>query len=406
MPVQFQHETLDNGLTVIAETDPDAHTAACGFFVKTGARDEADEVMGVSHYLEHMMFKGTENRSADDVNREFDELGARYNAFTSSEMTAFHAHVLPEALPKAADILADILRPALREPDFDQEKGVILEEIAMYKDEPFWQLYEEVTARRFGRHPLSHRVLGTNETIQALTRDQMKTYFDERYSADNTVVALSGNVDFGASVERIAKDCGHWAASGTRRDMGALTFEDETFTMTDPNVTRCYMLMSAEAPAIGDERRYAATLVSLALGESGNSKLHWSVIEPGLADEAQAFYDPHDGTGVFSVFATCDPDRADEVWSILERETDSIAQTITEEDLERLRNKLATAVTLAGERPDGRMQRLGKLWTYTGEHRTLEKELAAINAVTMDDICALCEAFPLKPRTVGRMTPA
>jgi len=155
MPVEFKQATLDNGLTIIAETDPAAHTASCGFFVKTGARDEASAVMGVSHFLEHMMFKGTERRTPDDVNREFDEIGARYNAFTSAEMTAFHAQVLPEALPQATDILADILRPALRESDFTDEKGVILEEIAMYKDEPFWTLYEELTARRYGAHPLA-----------------------------------------------------------------------------------------------------------------------------------------------------------------------------------------------------------------------------------------------------------
>lgn len=406
MPVEFQQATLDNGLTIIAETDPAAHTASCGFFVKTGARDEASAVMGVSHFLEHMMFKGTERRTPDDVNREFDEIGARYNAFTSSEMTAFHAQVLPEALPKATDILADILRPALRESDFTDEKGVILEEIAMYKDEPFWTLYEELTARRYGAHPLAHRVLGTNETIKAMTCEQMRTYFAERYAADNTVVSFAGKVDFGAAVEQVREACGAWNASGTQRNLGEPVFKDETFTLKDDSVTRAYLLMSAEAPAMGDDRRYAATLLSLALGDSGNSALHWSLIEPGLADEAQAFYDPHDGVGAFSAFATCDPARVDEVWSILERETDNIASAITENDLERLRNKLATSVTLAGERPDGRMQRLGKQWTYLGEYRTLEDELAAINAVTVEDIRAMHAEFPLKPRTVGRLVPA
>jgi len=406
MPVEFHQTTLDNGLTVIAETDADAHTAACGFFVKTGSRDEASAVMGVSHFLEHMMFKGTQKRSADDVNREFDEIGARYNAFTSSEMTAFHAQVLPESLPKATDILADILRPALREDDFTNEKDVIQEEIAMYKDEPFWVLYEELTARRFGGHPLAHRVLGTKETVAAMTASQMRDYFNERYSADNTVVSFAGKVNFDDAVAQVRSACADWTSTGTRRNLGSPAFKDESFTLTDESVTRCYMLMSAEAPAMEDDRRYAATLMGLALGDSGNSKLHWSLIEPGLADEAQAFYDPHDGTGAFSVFATCDPDRADEVWSILERETDNIASTINDDDLERLRNKLATSVTLAGERPDGRMQRLGKQWTYLGVHRTLEEELAKINAVTMNDIRALCEAFPLKPRTIGRMMPA
>ena len=161
MPITFREATLPNGLHVLAEVDPAAHSASIGFFVKTGARDEATEIMGVSHFLEHMMFKGTETRSAADVDRAFDDLGAEHNAFTTSELTAFHAHALPEHLPAAGEILADILRPALRQEDFDDEKAVILEEIAMYEDHPFWKLYERAMETYYDGHPLSHRVLGT-----------------------------------------------------------------------------------------------------------------------------------------------------------------------------------------------------------------------------------------------------
>ena len=188
MAFDFRHATLENGLTVIAETSTDAHTAAVGFFVKTGARDEPRELMGVSHFLEHMAFKGSERRDADAVNRDFDRIGASHNAFTTGELTAFHAHVLPEKLGDATEIIADILRPSLRQADFDEEKGVILEEIAMYDDNPFWRLWESANERYFGAHPLGHRVLGTRETVTALTRDQMQAYFDRRYSASNTVV--------------------------------------------------------------------------------------------------------------------------------------------------------------------------------------------------------------------------
>ena len=196
MPVEFKHAVLDNGLDIIAEVDRDAHTAAVGVFVKTGARDEDGDVMGVSHFLEHMMFKGTARRSADDVNIEFDEIGANYNAFTAHEMTAFWAHILPEYLDRAEDVLTDILRPALRQEDFDQEKSVILEEIAMYADQPFWVLYEKAMESYYRDHPLRHRVLGTNETISNLTREQMKAYFDQRYSADNTVICFGGRSRF------------------------------------------------------------------------------------------------------------------------------------------------------------------------------------------------------------------
>src|SRR5262245_11889990 len=204
MPIEFQQATLPNGLTIIAEIDDDAHSAAIGFFVKTGARDEHPGVMGVSHFLEHMMFKGTATRSAEEVDQEFDDIGAEHNAFTTSEMTAFWSHSLPEHLFKTEEILADILRPALRQAAFYSEKTGILEEIAMYNNYPFWVLYEKAMDVYYREHPLAHRVLGTTQTITELKRDQMMDYFTNRYSADNTVVAAAGKVDFEALVSRLA----------------------------------------------------------------------------------------------------------------------------------------------------------------------------------------------------------
>lgn len=405
MPIQFQRATLENGLTIIAETDSDALTSAAGFFVRTGARDETSELMGVSHFLEHMMFKGTARRTADDVNREFDEIGARYNAFTTAEMTVFYAQVLPERIGRAIDILGDILRPALREDDFATEKNVILEEIAMYMDQPFWTLYERVVELRYGGHALGHRILGTPETIAALTAAQMRDYFNARYSSDNTVVALAGNLDFDKAVRDIDALCALWERTGAARDEATPPAQAGSFTAHDPRIHRCYQMMLTPAPSAQDERRYAAAMLALALGEPDNSRLYWALVEPGLADEAHVSYDAHDHAGDYLVYTSCDPDRADEVWAIVERELASILDNITNDDLERLRNKVATSVTVSGERPGGRMQRLGRLWTYLREHRTLEEELNAINAVTLDDIRELGEAFPMNVRAFGRMMP-
>ncbi len=406
MPVTFRQTTFPNSLTIIAETDPSAHTAACGFFVRTGARDEKPEVMGVSHFLEHMMFKGTAKRSADDVNREFDEIGANHNAYTSGELTCFYASMLPEYFTKGADILCDILRPALRTEDFDTEKGVILEEIAMYKDNPFWVLYEKAMEEYYGSHPLAHRVLGTDDTIKALQRDQMKTYFDARYSADNTVVALAGRVDFDAAVAQISAACGHWGNTGAARNTAAPSAHDRSFTLRDAKVNRAYTLMICPGPSSTDPRRYAASMLAQVLGGGDNSRLHWALVEPGTAEEAVAAFDPRDGCGDYYIYASCDPDRVDEVWAGVEKEIDGLVASLTPDDLERLRNKTATGVTLAGERPSGRMQRLGRMWTYEREYRPLEKELDAINAVTLEDLRAVAAAYPFRPRTVGRMLPA
>src|SRR6516225_6987786 len=166
---------------MIGETSPSARSVALGFFVRTGARDETTDVSGVTHFLEHMVFKGTPRRTALEVNRDFDRIGAQYNAFTSEEHTVFYAAILPEYLPQAVDILADILRPSLRVEDFDMEKKVIIEEIGMYDDQPLWSAYDHAKQLYFAEHPLGKSILGTVQSIEALKRDQMDAYFRRRY---------------------------------------------------------------------------------------------------------------------------------------------------------------------------------------------------------------------------------
>ena len=160
--MEFRSHTLPNGLEILAEVNDDAHSESVGFFVRTGSRDETDDVAGVSHFLEHMCFKGTPRRSADDVNREFDEIGAHYNAFTSEECTVYYASVLPEYQEASIDILADIMRPSLRQDDFDMEKKVILEEIQMYLDQPPFGMDDRIKELHLGEHPLAKSVLGTS----------------------------------------------------------------------------------------------------------------------------------------------------------------------------------------------------------------------------------------------------
>src|SRR5579871_3814158 len=213
----FHQHVLANGLRIIGEDSPTARSVAVGFFVRTGSRDETPEVSGVTHFLEHMVFKGTPRRSAFDVNRDFDKIGADYNAFTSEENTVFHACVLPEYLPQAVDVIADILRPSLRGEDFDTEKKVILEEIGMYEDQPMWSAYDHAKRAYFADHPLGNSVLGTPASITALTRDQMHTYFQRRYVAPNIIVAAAGNFEWPRFVDLIEKHCGQWQKGETGR---------------------------------------------------------------------------------------------------------------------------------------------------------------------------------------------
>ena len=428
--MNFQKAVLANGLTIIAEVDPSAHSAAAGFFVKTGARDEAPALMGVSHYLEHMMFKGTDDINAEELNRRFDRLGARSNAFTSTEMTCFYAHVIPEHLAESVALLARMLRPALRSTDFDTEKGVILgsfdtllqeqgdlirkrlmtkavnpnyDRFAALHDP--WADAPPLRESHFAGTPLAHRVLGTNETITDLTASQMRTYFEDRYSADNTVLALAGKLDFPRVVEQVTQLCGPWKRTGARRDATLARTTPGELTLHDEKITRGYILTIADAPAFTDERRYDAALLAMLLGAPDNSLLHWALIEPGLADEAQASFSAHDGHGDYVLFATADPDRLDTVWEKAKEQLDRVARTATTEDLERLRNKLATSATIGAERPGDRMHRLGANWLYLNDYIPIEDELARIGRVTLDSIRQTSREFPLTPTTIGRLLP-
>ncbi len=403
MPLSFRHATLPNGLTVIAEVDPAAHTAAAGFFVRTGSRDETPDMMGVSHFLEHMMFKGTDDLTAEDINRGFDELGARNNAYTTSELTCFHAAALPDKLPSAVDLLARMMRPALRPADFETERAVILEEIAMYEDNPFSVLYEAALEQHYGSHPLGHRVIGTRETVSALTPERMREYFNRRYSADNTVLALAGNLDFERMLDLAAARCGEWNIARPRRDLTPPAPVGGTLDKHDADLSRGYLLALAPAPSLADDRYYPAAMLAHVLGAPDNSRLHWALIEPGIAEEAQAGLDAHESVGEYYIYASASPARLEEVWGIIQRELASLLDCLTEDDLERLRNRIATGAALAGEQPAGRMDRLGRLWTALRCYRPLDEDLRRINRVTLDEIREVARAFPLAPVTIARL---
>ena len=401
--IEFREAVLPNGLTVQAEIIPTALTAATGFFFRTGARDEDPEVMGVSHFLEHMMFKGTEKRTAEDVSRELDELGANHNAWTTSENTAYFAHTPYDVLPQAVDVLADILRPSLRQEDFDEEKQVILEEIAMYADQPFWVLYEQAMERYYGDNPIGHRVLGTVDTVSALTAEQMRTYFENRYSADNTIVAASGNVDFDALVEQIDRLCGHWPATNPTRQHAPVPFVPGEIEVKLPeNTSQRYIVIVSPSKAMNDESRYAAGQFAHCIGDAEGSNLFWSVVENGLAEEAQMHFDGRDGCGEMAVTLVCSPENAEEAEKIVREELRTGYEKINDDALARSRAKIATSVTLASERPMGRMTRLGVRWTYQLPYRTLDQELERINQVTLQDIADYQAACPMNEPLIAR----
>jgi predicted Zn-dependent peptidase len=405
MSVQFKQQTLDNGLQIVAEVNDAAHTAAAGVFVRTGSRDEPAERMGVSHFLEHLVFKGTERRTAEQVNLDFDRIGAEHNAMTGQESPIFYAHVLPEYLPDALDVLTDVMRPTLRAEDFEVEKQVILEEIGMYADQPQWQVMEQAFEDFYGSHPLGYRILGTQDTIEALDRDQMMEYFRRRYGPDNMVISLAGRVDFDQCVKQIADACGSWEPSGTRREHGTVEPRGTQRTLTREAARRCYIIGICPGASTQDEQRYPAAVLGQVLGDPDGSRLYWKLVDPGLAEEAELSHQGFDRTGCYMLFACCDPENADEVENALTEVIDHAGDDLTEEELQRARSKMRMDLTLQNERPAGRMMALGSQWLYLGEHVPLEEELRRIEAVDVDAVQALLKDYPMQPRTMTRLLP-
>jgi len=405
MGLAFQHKTLANGLAILAESNADAHTAAVGFFVKTGSRDEPTDLMGVSHFLEHMMFKGTARRTADELNREFDDLGAHNNAFTSQELTLYFAQVLPEALPQTVDLLADMMRPALRDDDFELEKKVILEEIGMYNDYPQWRLQDAMLETHFANHPLSHRVLGTNESIRALTAEQMRGYFEDRYGPDNITVAAAGRLDFDQLVDDLARLTADWRASGASRDGTEPELGDAQTSLTDPKLVRQYLALICPGPSTQDPQRYAARVLADVVGDIEGSRLYWALVDPGVADEASMSYHPMDGLGNLLTFVTCDPDDAETVEAKMMETLAGVADAIQDDEVQRAKNKLATLATVDGETPLGRMRSIATHWIALQEYLPLADQIERYMAVTVDDVRAVAARYNFHPRTIARLGP-
>ena len=406
MPSRYEETTLTNGLRVVAEIDPGAHSAAIGFHVRTGARDEDPRIMGVSHFLEHMMFKGSDTRSAEDVDRDFDALGAVHNAWTSSEMTAFWAHCLPEHLPEATAILADILRPALRDEDFEAEKKVILEEIAMYEDQPGWVLMERASETYYDDHGLGHRVLGTNATIGDLSAEDMRAYFQQQYGADNIVVAMAGRLNLPAMLDALEACCGAWRAGGPGPRTDPVEPARGDFTQHREALQQHYLIMLWPGPSLADDRRYAVAMLMHVLGGNDASRLHWALVDPGLAEDASASWIGQDGSGECAVVCCGAPSDAARIEAVVGEQIEGLLTSITDDDLHRVRSAVATAVTLRGELPAGRMHRLGHLLASTGDYRSLEEELVRIESVTLEDLVDAAADFPLQPLVTGRLAPA
>ncbi|MCE2441056.1 MAG: insulinase family protein [Candidatus Latescibacteria bacterium] len=395
MQSPFSTHTLDNGLQLVFESIPRINSAALGFYVHTGSRDEPAELAGVSHFLEHMCFKGTANRDWRQLSLDVDDLGAMWNAYTWWEGTAYFHWVQSERAGSSAEILADMMRSTLPQDQFDMEKKVILEEIAMYRDRPDALIIDELIQEAFAGHPLGQSVLGTEDTIGSVSREQMADYFNKRYAPDNMTLVITGRFDRDSMIRAAETHCGGWEPRKAIRQQVKPAFHPATRVLERPNVVREHIAMAFPAPCDSDDWATTADLLAHYLGAASNSRLFWSVVQTGLADEASADFYGFSDTGLFYVYVSVDPQNVPQVLEIVRREIDGLKGGVDEEALARSRTRQATALVVGGEHGLRRFSQIvGSLSTDT-PLKTLEEELAEIDAVTPERVAEYLERYPL-----------
>jgi predicted Zn-dependent peptidase len=404
--MRFHHTVLDNGLHVIAELNDQARSVAAGFFVKAGSRDEAPEVAGVSHFLEHMVFKGTDRRDALAVSRDLDRVGAKHNAQTSEEDTFYHVTSLPEYLPRAFEVLSDILRPSLREEDFGTEKKVIIEEIRMYQDNALSVAYDAAKEVHFGPHPLGRSILGTVESIGGLAVGQMRDYFARKYSPSNIVLAFAGRTDWDGLVALAQERCGGWSGGATERQAVPPKGTGAFRAILREQDQQQTLIGVSDAPPLESADRYAAQLLGTVLGDHTGSHLYWALVDPGLADSAELSYQDYNQAGAFYTFLSCAPDEAQEnLARVVELYRGVLAEGVTDAELTRAKNKVLSRSVLRSERPMGRLASLGFHWAYRREYLSAADEIEAFSKVTLADLRRVLDHWPLLPMSVVSVGP-
>ena len=420
----MRRTVLPGGLRVVTEFLPSVRSVALGIWVGVGSRDEDESHAGATHYLEHLLFKGTRKRTALEISAEMDAVGGEMNAFTAKEYTCYYARVLDVDLPLAIDVLSDMVTSSLIEPkDVDAERNVVLEEIAMNEDDPSDSVHEAFTTHLFGDTPLGRPILGTVESINALTRDQIFEHYRDRYTPPHVVVAAAGNLDhdavvagvqaaFGQVLTDFANSSGSQPAPPRLRDAGGLwegygPAAGSGVTLVSRPIEQANLVLGCEGLARTDERRFTLGVLNAALGGGMSSRLFQEVREKrGLAYSVYSFASQHADTGLWGIYAGCLPSKADEVLSICSAEVAKVIESgLTDAELERGKGQVRGGIVLGLEDPSSRMTRLGKSELVYPGLEPVDDVLAAIDAVTHDDIRAIASEILTRPKVLAVVGP-
>jgi predicted Zn-dependent peptidase len=384
-----QKEVLPNGLVVITEPMDHVHSVSVGAWVRSGSRREPAKLNGISHFIEHMVFKGTARRTAEDIAREVDSIGGMLDAFTAKEMVCFNTRVLDEHLPRAFDVLADmLLEPKFAQEDIDREKSVVLEEIRMTQDNPEDLVHELFTQNFWNSHALGKPILGTPETVSAFTRERLQSWFRERYAPDNLVITAAGHLAHAQLVDLVAE---RFMKLTPAKD----GFHDQV-PQAAPHVTlrtkreleQVHICLGMAAFPVADDRRFAISVLNNVLGGGMSSRLFQKIREKqGLAYAIFSDLNAYRDTGVLTVYAGTALGTASQLVNSVVEELRALRdEPLSEEELRRAKDHLKGATLLALEGTGQRMNSLARYHLYFNRHFTPEELIAMLEGVTAQEV--------------------
>ncbi|SFU75825.1 M16 family metallopeptidase [Alicyclobacillus macrosporangiidus] len=383
--------TLANGIRVVGEEIPTMRSVSIGLWIGTGSRYENPKNNGISHFLEHLLFKGTERYSARELAEVFDGIGGQVNAFTSKEYTCFYAKVLDEHFETAVDTLADMLLHSQFAPEeMEKEKKVVIEEIRMYEDTPDELVMDVLASGVYGSHPLGYTILGREENLLSFSRADIQRYVQAHYTPDNIVIAVAGNVPEQRAVATVERHFGQAFPAAPRGEQLGLAvpgFAREVHVRRK-DTEQVHVCLAVSGLPVGDPRLYALVLLNNALGNSPSSRLFQEIREErGLAYSVFSFHSAYRDCGMFGVYAGTSPETVAEVLTLVRGICAQLAEEgLTEEELRKGKEQVKGSMMLSLESTSSRMSRLGKNELLLGREVTLDETLDGITAVTVDDV--------------------
>jgi predicted Zn-dependent peptidase len=391
---EAQLTELDSGIRVVTEAVPSVRSVALGLWVRTGSRDETPAQAGVSHFLEHLLFKGTKRYSAIEIAEIFDGLGASVNAATGKESTNLYARFLDTHTDEAFDLLAEMLLGPTY-PEIDSEREVVLEEIAMYEDEPQDKVHDVLDRAVFGGHPLGRRVLGEAEVISSIPVPDIDAYHRARYTGANIVVAAAGNLEHDAIVELTRRHVEPPAADGDRASVEPPQVDGAQFAFQEKDTEQFHIALGGPGIDRGDERRYALTILDAVFGGSTSSRLFREVREKrGLAYAVGSYTQQYVDSGLIGLYVGTREDNVEEACGIIGRELASIhSDGITDDELARAKEHVKGRMVLSSESTAARMGRIGKAVLFDMPVLTLDELLEKVDGVTGEQVAELARDF-------------